>query len=206
MFSDDSSEVINRNGELVGKINTTVFPDITTDNNTVLRMYSSTDTGVTGPRIEFHTSDGTVVSPTAVTGDTTGTHLAEFRGLGYDGTSFIESGLVRVSVDLDQTVSTGVVPGRFVVITANNSGTLANILTFNSSGKMGIGTPRPDEKLHVNNGNAKIDGFVQFGSFTTVERNALTAAFGMVIYNTDTNVFEGYQNTGGTTPEWVALS
>ena len=207
VFGDDSTVLVDGvANSIVGKIDSTAKLDVTTNNNVMATLTGNTNTGVTGPRIEFNTSDGTVESPTAVVGSTTGTHLAEMRGLGYDGTDYSEAGLVRVSVDLDQTVSTGVVPGRFVVITSNDSGNLANILTFNSSGKMGIGTPRPDEKLHVNNGNAKIDGFVQFGSFTTVERNALTAAFGMVIYNTDTNVFEGYQNTGGTTPEWVALS
>ena len=64
---------------------------------------------------------------------------------------------------------------------------------------MGIGLPRPDEKLHVN-GNAKVSGFVQFGSFTTTERNALTAANGMVIYNSSDNKFQGYENGA-----WVNL-
>jgi hypothetical protein len=36
--------------------------------------------------------------------------------------------------------------------------------------------------------------FVQFGSLTATERNALTAVNGMVIYNTTYNRFEGYQN------------
>lgn len=39
-------------------------------------------------------------------------------------------------------------------------------------------------------------GFVQFGSYTTTERNALTAANGMVIYNSQVNRFQGYQNGG----------
>jgi hypothetical protein len=37
-------------------------------------------------------------------------------------------------------------------------------------------------------------GFVQFGSYNTTERNALTAANGMVIYNSQVNRFQGYQN------------
>jgi len=36
--------------------------------------------------------------------------------------------------------------------------------------------------------------YVQFGSFTTTERNLLVAANGMVVYNTTTNKFNGYQN------------
>lgn len=37
-------------------------------------------------------------------------------------------------------------------------------------------------------------GFVQFGSYNTTERNALTAVNGMVIYNSQVDRFQGYQN------------
>ena len=40
--------------------------------------------------------------------------------------------------------------------------------------------------------------FVQFASFTTTERDALTAANGMVIYNTTDNKFQGYENGAWT--------
>ena len=96
--------------------------------------------------------------------------------------------------------------------------------------KLGIGTITPTETLDVRGngvfaGNVEaasfvgslaaddssiivdgIDGsisansFVQFGSLTTVERDALTAANGMVIYNTTDNKFQGYENGA-----WVNL-
>ena len=59
--------------------------------------------------------------------------------------------------------------------------------------KLGLGITSPTEQLDMT-GNAKIGGFVQFGSFTTTQRNALTAANGMVIYNTTDNKFQGYEN------------
>ena len=67
--------------------------------------------------------------------------------------------------------------------------------------KFGIGITSPTEELDVA-GNAKIDGFVQTGSLTTTERNALTAANGMILYNETTNQLESYENgawgaTGG---------
>lgn len=37
-------------------------------------------------------------------------------------------------------------------------------------------------------------GYVQFGSYTSTQRNALTATNGMVIYNTSDNRFQGRQN------------
>jgi hypothetical protein len=66
--------------------------------------------------------------------------------------------------------------------------------------KVGIGTFTPAETLHVA-GSGKYDSFVQFGSLSTVERDALTPANGMVIYNTTVDKFQGY--AGGA---WVDLS
>ena len=37
-------------------------------------------------------------------------------------------------------------------------------------------------------------GYIQFGSYTTTQRDALTAANGMVIYNSTDNKFQGYEN------------
>jgi hypothetical protein len=65
--------------------------------------------------------------------------------------------------------------------------------------KFGIGTITPAQELDVN-GNGAFAGFVQFGSLTSTDRDALTAANGMVIYNTTNNKFEGYQNGG-----WINL-
>ena len=65
--------------------------------------------------------------------------------------------------------------------------------------KLGLGMTTPTQQLEMT-GNAKIDGFVQFGSLTTTERNALTAANGMVIYNSTDNKFQGYENGS-----WVNL-
>ena len=66
--------------------------------------------------------------------------------------------------------------------------------------KVGIGTITPDETLHVA-GSGKYDSFVQFGSLSTAERDALTPANGMVIYNSTVDKFQGY---AGST--WVDLS
>lgn len=43
-------------------------------------------------------------------------------------------------------------------------------------------------------------------NLTTVARNELTPQFGMMIYNTTDNKFQGYQNVNGDTPGWVDLS
>jgi hypothetical protein len=43
-------------------------------------------------------------------------------------------------------------------------------------------------------GSITAGSFVQFGSLTSAQRDALAAVNGMVIYNTTNNKFEGYQN------------
>ena len=75
----------------------------------------------------------------------------------------------------------------------------SNKLFIGTDGKFGFGTITPTEKFDFD-GNTKVSGFVQFGSLTTTERNALTAANGMVIYNSTDNKFQGYENGA-----WVNL-
>jgi hypothetical protein len=97
--------------------------------------------------------------------------------------------------------------------TLNASPVSAEFMTL-SSGNLRIGGQTlPTERLEVV-GNAQIDGFVQFGSYTTIERDNLTTTnnpqyannFGMVIYNVDVDKFQGWANVNGITPTWVDLS
>ena len=193
VFDDGSGLLVDaNNGKIVGNIDS---PSIITTEITVAGVAN----GAIGPQIDFNSSRGTKESPTVLVGGTDGDGIMDLQGSGWDGNSFALAGIVRVGVDLDSTVADGVVPGRINFITANSSGSLVNLLTFNSAGNLGVGLPRPLQKLHVN-GNAKVEGFVQFGSLTTTERNALTAANGMVIYNSTDNKFQGRENGS-----WVNL-
>jgi len=76
---------------------------------------------------------------------------------------------------------------------------LVTIFSSATDIKFGVGTDTPAESLDVT-GNAMVSGFMQFGSMTAVERDALTATNGMVIYNSDADKFQGY--AGGA---WVDL-
>tara|TARA_R110000851_G_scaffold94080_2_gene204765 strand:+ start:2264 stop:3430 length:1167 start_codon:yes stop_codon:yes gene_type:complete len=62
-------------------------------------------------------------------------------------------------------------------------------LTIDATSNVGIGTTSPNVSLVVNATDA-----VQFPAGTIAERNAITAANGMLRYNTDDNSFEGYIN------------
>ena len=83
--------------------------------------------------------------------------------------------------------------------TTPDGGTTNNTVVINKDGNLGINILTPTEKLDVV-GNVKTSGFVQFGSLTTVQRDALTPANGMVIYNSTDNKFQGYENGG-----WASL-
>lgn len=92
--------------------------------------------------------------------------------------------------------------GESALALANNSSGwtgLASETVSISNGKLGIRKYVAAEALDVE-GNALVSGFIQFGSLTTAERDALTAANGMVIYNSTDNKFQGYENGA-----WVNL-
>ena len=83
----------------------------------------------------------------------------------------------------------------------------ANYFKVHKTGKVAINMGQteihnePGATLEVN-GNVKIAGANEMllGNMTTTQRNALTAANGMMIYNTSDNKFQGYENGA-----WVNL-
>ena len=99
--------------------------------------------------------------------------------------------------DINGAIVTSFINGRndclfLFADSTGNAGDVASYITFKDK-KLGIGTVTPSEELDVQ-GNAVVTGFVQFGSLTTAERDALTAVNGMVIYNTTDNKFQGREN------------
>jgi hypothetical protein len=116
--------------------------------------------------------------------------------------------------DLSGDQATGIILGRqsSMLLGVSTTGVYSNDTFFtaikqsDSGIRFGIRTAFPDEALDVR-GNATVSGFAKLGTFTSTERDAIpTPAVGMMIYNSTTNKFQGYQNSGGTTPEWVDLS
>lgn len=97
----------------------------------------------------------------------------------------------------------GIIGGQTggIYIGTDPTGAFADFGKFSQfkEGGLKLGGFNPAEKLDVE-GNAVISGFVQFGSLTTAERNGLTAAAGMVIWNNTTTQFEGFDGTN-----WINL-
>jgi len=109
---------------------------------------------------------------------------------GFDGSTFVRAATIAAQVDDVVVADSSMVPGKLLfVVQSSLAGAVANdslFLTFNSKGTL----------------SAPV---IQTGLYATTDLPA-APAFGMIVYNTTTNKFQGYQNTSGTTPEWVDLS
>ena len=83
--------------------------------------------------------------------------------------------------------------GLYLGTSSTGSYAASNYVGF-ADGNMAIGdyTPAAGLRLDVR-GNVKATGFIQTGSFTTAERDALTGANGMMIYNTTNSRFQIYE-------------
>ena len=88
---------------------------------------SSTDTG--SPAVNFRKARGTTASKTAIS---SGDGLGFIGFAGYDGTNAVNGASMYAAAD--STVSTGIVPGRLVIETANTSGVLTERMRITSAG------------------------------------------------------------------------
>jgi hypothetical protein len=148
--------------------NLTVVGDVAsytsgTYSNYLSNTYSNTSWH--GARIGLYRYRGTIGSPTVVQD---GDNVGWFNFFAYDGSATQRVGQLVLSVD--GTASNGIVPGRFTIATTNASGVSTSrliayandyITMANNSGKVGIGTTTPAEKLHII-GNVRADGAVPY--------------------------------------------
>jgi hypothetical protein len=133
--------------------------------------------------VDVNVSAGTLASPTA---PLEGSELGGYRVQLWNGTAFVTSAVLQANVSNDANMGSSNPQTDLILGVANNNS--FSLYTFGGSGQ------------------AVFPGTVQLGSYTDTQRNALTPAVGMMIYNTTANKFQGYQNTGGTTLEWVDIS
>jgi hypothetical protein len=142
-----------------------------------------------GPNIAFSAVGGSIDAPEVLT---VGDSLGQVRFQGYQDTPVGEIQANMVTINAVLAVAgdgASILPrGKLQFLIANGPNPVdAATAEFNKDGVFSAPVMRP-------------------GSFTTTQRNALTPAVGMIIYNTTANKFQGYQNTGGSTLEWVDLS
>ena len=90
------------------------------------------------------------------------------------------------------TVSSGAVPGQLIIATTPDNGSTLKFVVLDKDGNFGINVTNPTKKLEVN-GNGEFASEVLLGRMDQTAINGLTAANGMIVYNTTTNKFQGYE-------------
>ena len=153
----------------------------------LLKLISETNTGTFGnpiisinnhhagtysQEITFSRSAGTADSPTAAT---SGDYVGSLTFRVHDGSDYTSLAAMHVVAD-----------------TVTGTDDVASKIDFYT--RDGAIASEYEIALTLRHKGAEFTGYVQFGSYTTTERNALTAANGMVIYNTTDNKFQGYEN------------
>ena len=90
-------------------------------------------------------------------------------------------------------VGVGAMPGNILLGTTPDNGSTVNSVVINKDGNLGVNTLTPSKKLVVN-GNAQVVNELLLGNMDQTAINALTGANGMIVYNTTSNKFQGYEN------------
>jgi hypothetical protein len=155
-----------------------------------IEQYHATGNAVT---IALNRARGTQTTPTIVAA---GDKLGSFTFAGHDGVRFVGSAQIAARANATATVVSG-------------SNKLQTDLEFFTSN----GTETSQSRsltLYGLDKVAQVNGPLHLHRLTTTQRDAHTGlganTVGYMIYNTTTNKFQGYQNTGGSALGWVDLS
>ena len=148
-------------------------------NGSFVNQYGLTDSiGETQPWVNFNIYNGTLTSPTALVADDV---LSGMMLFGHDGSNYSRSVTIGAQVDAGATVSTGIVPGKFIAVVQSSTVGVSQQMTFNSQGVLSA----PAMKV---------------GVWDTSISDDRPAVKGMITFNDTTGLFEGYN---GST--WVTL-
>ena len=220
IFGDDSSLLLDAvngihygtfDGTHIGTLKGTDNSEITSSSLTNKTLVlNSPISNTAGSKLVLRGFGGTVDLPTEPSNfHRQGIAFEFYDGLAFKETSLINSyyktsgaGYIAISpsstsgtffdtaIELDGENQTILIAGSVV---ANGSASFDGTLTAGSFKGSLVGD---DSTTIVDavNGTIAASGYIQFGSYTTTDRDLLVALNGMVIYNTTVNRFQGYQN------------
>ena len=181
-------------GEVTDNVGPT-FQLYNTDKSQPIEIISVGGTGNDFSKFQFNVKDNSLQTPVTFTA---GDSLAGISWNGWDtnNSKYVPSAQLYTKVSNSAgSVAADTVKGTLVF--ATNDGTASapslKFMEFTSDGRLSINSQTANATLDVN-GNAKIGTELLLGSMTTTQRDALTAANGMIIYNTTDNKFQGYEN------------
>ena len=181
-------------GEVTDNVGPT-FQLYNTDKSQPIEIVAVGGTGNDFSKFQFNVKDNSLQTPVTFTA---GDSLAGIAWSGWDtnNSKYVPSAQLYTKVSNSAgSVAADTVKGTLVF--ATNDGTASapslKFMEFTSDGRLSINSQTANATLDVN-GNAKIGTELLLGSMTTTQRDALTAANGMIIYNTTDNKFQGYEN------------
>lgn len=134
-----------------------------------------------------------------------GDTINKVEAFAYDPNTSANEGLVYssgiyFSVDDNQSVADDTFKGKLSFITNAGTGSSPNVkyLTFDADGRLAVNkSTQATAELDVE-GSVHISEVLKIGSLTTAERDALTAADGMIIFNSTDNVYQAYKTATGS--------
>ncbi len=135
--------------------------------------------------IVLRKSRGTIESPEAIQEDDV---IATYDTQAYDGDSYVWTSNFTVTVDGN--VSDNIIPSRINLNVTDVNGKKLRSMVLKSNGYVGIGNTSPQGALDI----SSTTGALVVPRMTEAERNALPQINGSIIYNTDTNEFNFFEN------------
>ena len=145
-------------------------------------------------KISLSSYHGSMTTPAQATD---GDYIAAIISEVWDPTASddVTASLIGFRCDNNETVAVETAKGKMVFV--NNAGTSGSpvfkTMSFDARGYLAINNTLDyvaTATLDVT-GNSVVSGYSKMGNMTTVERDALTAEMGMIIYNTTDNKFQG---------------
>ena len=181
-------------GEITDSVGPT-FQLYNTDKSQPIEIVAVGGTGNDFSKFQFNVKDNSLQTPVTFTA---GDSLAGIAWNGWDtnNSKYVPSAQLYTKVSNSAgSVAADTVKGTLVFATNDGTASAPSLkyMEFTSDGRLSINSQTANATLDVN-GNAKIGTELLLGSMTTTQRDALTAANGMIIYNTTDNKFQGYEN------------
>ena len=176
----------------------TIYPGSIADSPLILATITATPSSVADVtsgladmrRMTLETYKGSIAAPQQlILGDIIGGYA--FSGQDSPGNDNRQISVILSQVDPNGTITANTVDQKIHILVASGAdGADIKKFNFDSRGRMAINQEEADANLDVN-GDAIVSGYTKFGNLTTVQRDALTPAAGMIIYNTTDSKFQG---------------
>jgi len=187
-----STTIIGENAFILGNADSpatliSYVPDSSSDAVSYVGIADSLD-------FAFKASNGTLTSPTLINDEQVLVDLKAYGWTGHSDTNHPLGWGAAGSITIE-TLSGSTINANDLYIPGSLNFTVYNDNTGSDTTAMAL-----EDNLFLTTCPVQAGGYIQFGSYDASGRGALTPAAGMVIWNSDTSQFEGFDGTN-----WINL-